>query len=182
MAHLDSSLLDEVAALLRSATRVLFVTGAGISAESGLPTYRGVGGLYADQHTEEGLPIEEVLSGAYFRRHPEITWRYIQQIEAATRGALFNPAHAAIASLEGAGREVVVLTQNVDGLHRAAGSTQVIDLHGDLHDLLCTGCAWGARVETFEAGGGLPRCPVCGEVIRPDVVLFGELLDRKSVV
>lgn len=168
--------LDEVAQALREARRVLFVTGAGISAESGLPTYRGVGGLYGDRHTEEGLPIEDILSGPYFAAHPEVSWRYLHEMEAHTRGARPNAAHAAIAGLESRLDSVLVLTQNVDGFHREAGSTDVLDIHGDLHDLKCTACTWRDRTGDFAHLAPLPRCPRCDAVVRPDVVLFGELL------
>lgn len=167
--------LDRAAAMLRAARRVLFVTGAGVSAASGLPTYRGIGGLYAVADTPDGLPIEAVLSGRMLRADPALCWKYIAQIEAACRGARHNAAHDAIAALE-RDREVVVLTQNVDGLHRDAGSTRVIEIHGTLRRLVCVACG---RDETRRDYAGLavpPRCPACGGLVRPDVVLFGEML------
>ena len=118
--------LDAVASCLQDATSVLFVTGAGISAESGIPTYRGIGGLYNDADTPEGIPIEEALSGEMMRSRPAITWRYIHQIEAASRGASFNRAHQFVADMERRCERVCVLTQNVDGFHKSAGSRNVI--------------------------------------------------------
>ena len=168
--------LDQVAVWLKAARRVLFVTGAGISADSGLPTYRGIGGLYNRGATEDGMAIEEALSGGLFSSRPEVTWKYLRQIEAACRGASYNRAHEVIALLERGSREVWVLTQNVDGFHRKAGSRHVIDIHGDVHDIVCTGCEFAERVESFSRLEPTPRCPRCGAVLRPNVVLFGELL------
>lgn len=178
---MNQDAIRAVAALLRDARRVLFITGAGISADSGLPTYRGVGGLYDDADTDDGVPIEVALSGQMFRRRPELTWKHIAQIEAACRGHRFNLGHEAIARFE-EGRHVCVLTQNVDGFHRAAGSTRVIDIHGDVHDLYCTVCDWAEVVTDYAHLGALPPpCPECGAVIRPDVVLFGEMLPGAKI-
>ncbi len=169
--------IARVAAWLDAARRVLVITGAGLSAESGLPTYRGVGGLYQDRNaTEEGVPIEVALSGQMLLDNPDLCWRHIARIEAACRGALPNSAHRAIARLERPGREVCVLTQNVDGLHAAAGSTRVIDLHGDVHKLACTRCAWRLTTPDYAHLTLPPACPACGHLVRPEVVLFGEQL------
>lgn len=170
--------LDAVADHLRHARRVLFVTGAGLSADSGLPTYRGVGGLYEEADTPDGLAIEEVLSGGMFRRDPALTWRYILEIERACRGARPNRGHEVMAALQDRA-EVVVLTQNVDGLHRAAGSRNVLEIHGRVDRLTCTACDHARDVPDFSGltfGEGVVRCPECGEVLRPAVVLFDEFL------
>jgi len=164
----DPAAVDAAARILRRARSVLFVTGAGISADSGLPTYRGVGGLYESDATEEGLPIEVLLSGETFRRRPATTWKYLGAIERACRGARPNRAHEAIAALEGALPRVVVLTQNIDGLHRAAGSRDVIEIHGDVHRLACTRCAFRARVPDYEGFEMPPRCPECAALVRPE--------------
>lgn len=176
------ALFDDLAARLQRDPSVLFITGAGVSADSGLPTYRGVGGLYDSSGVEEGMPIEEALSGHMFRRNPDLTWKYIRQIEAACRGAKPNRAHTVMAALEQRLSRVVVLTQNVDGLHRAAGSREVIEIHGDVHDLRCTMCPYTDRVEDYAAmPPGAPDCPQCASVLRPRVVLFGEMLPTKAV-
>ena len=151
-----------------------------MSADSGLPTYRGVGGLYDNVQTDEGLPIEVVLSGTMFRRDPRLSWKYIMQIEQACRGARPNRGHQVIAELE-ADHEVWVLTQNVDGLHREAGSTRVIDIHGDVRQLLCPACDHQRWVPSYEGLSCPPLCPTCGAVLRPDVVLFGEMLPMQKV-
>ena len=179
--------IDAAAELLAPAQHILFVTGAGISADSGLPTYRGVGGLYDDADTEDGLPIEVCLSGSMFRRDPARTWKYIREIERACRGARPNPAHELIAELERERERVWVLTQNVDGLHVAGGSKQVIEIHGTIHELRCTKCGWRDRVSDFAEldaridAALVPSCPACGAVIRPDVVLFEEMLPPRAI-
>lgn len=168
--------LERVVGLLRKSRSVLFITGAGISADSGLPTYRGIGGLYDEAEVEEGYSIETVLSGRMLQRDPELTWKYIAQIERACRGAAYNRGHAVLAEMEAHFERVWVLTQNVDGFHRAAGSKNVIDLHGDIHELLCQGCGERRRVADYSGLQIPPACTACGELLRPDVVLFGEML------
>lgn len=173
--------IEEVATIARDASRILFITGAGISADSGLPTYRGVGGLYRDRSTVDGLPIEEALSGDVFYSRPDITWKYLIEIEKACRNAEPNRAHKIIAEWETDRPGVWVFTQNVDGLHRLAGSQNVIDIHGDVHSLRCTHCDWEERVADYSHLEPVPRCPSCGSPIRPDVVLFGELLPMDKI-
>lgn len=168
--------LDAVAACMARAQRLLFITGAGISADSGLPTYRGIGGLYHDRLTADGLCIEEALSGATMAARPELAWKHLAEIEARCRGAQPNAAHRLIAALEQEKPMVCVLTQNVDGLHRAAGSRNLIELHGTLHRLRCTACHHGRTVADYAGLRIPPECPLCGALMRPDVVLFGEPL------
>lgn len=168
--------LDAVADHLRRASSALFITGAGISADSGLPTYRGVGGLYDSEVTAEGLRIEEALSGEVFAAHPDITWKYLIQIEENCRGAQPNAAHRAIARLDRCLERVMVFTQNVDGLHRLAGSREIIEIHGNLQNLRCTSCPHEEAAPDFAGREVPPRCPECGAVLRPEVVLFGEAL------
>jgi NAD-dependent deacetylase len=176
-----SALAGRLAERLPPGGRLLCITGAGISAESGLPTYRGVGGLYDGVDTALGVPIEVTLSGHMFQRDPALTWRYLAEVEAAARSARPSGAHRALVELERHFAEVVILTQNVDGLHRTAGSRDVIDIHGDCRRLLCTRCPHRVTVETYAGLALPPRCPDCGGVVRPDVVLFGELLPFDKV-
>ena len=161
---------------LGAARRVLFITGAGLSADSGLPTYRGIGGLYNDRPTDDDMPIEVALSGQTMRREPALCWKYIAQIEAACRGAKHNRGHEVIAAFASRFEHVCTLTQNVDGFHRSAGCRNVIDIHGDVHDLMCTRCDWRSVVDDYADLDIPPHCPACGSVVRPDVVLFGEML------
>ena len=172
----DVETVERIVERLRKCRSILFVTGAGMSADSGLPTYRGVGGLYNSGATEEGLPIEEMLSGGMFARRPEWTWKYLRQVENACRGATFNRGHTVLAEMERHFGRVWTLTQNVDGFHRAAGSRNVIDIHGDLSAIRCTGCPHRFTVADYTEFTDLPRCPRCPAILRPDVVLFGEML------
>lgn len=176
----DRRAIARVVERLAGCRRLLFITGAGLSADSGLPTYRGIGGLYDRDTTEDGVAIEDALSGAMLRRRPEICWKHIAHLEATCRGARANDGHRAIAALQD-GFEVWVLTQNVDGFHRAAGSKRVIDIHGDIHDLRCTRCPWVRTVADYSALDVPPSCPDCSALVRPDVVLFGELLPQGKV-
>ena len=178
--HADP-VLDRVALLLDRAQRILFVTGAGISADSGLPTYRGIGGLYHDRLTAEGLTIEEALSGEMMTLRPDISWKYIAEIEANCRGARPNAAHRLIAALEQEKRMVCVLTQNVDGLHAQAGSRNLIEMHGTVHRLRCTDCTHARTVSDYAGLQIPPECPRCGSIMRPDVVLFGEALPTGAI-
>lgn len=176
-----SARLDAVARRLADARRVLFITGAGISADSGLPTYRGVGGIYNGAATEEGWSIEEVLSGDMFAARPDLTWKYLLQIADSCHGAQPNAAHRAIAALESRCERVLVFTQNVDGLHRDAGSRDLIEIHGNLREIVCTVCDHEQTAETLPRDELPPRCPACGGVLRPRVVLFGEALPEEAM-
>jgi NAD-dependent deacetylase len=167
----DSDDLDRAAALLRQAAEVAVLTGAGVSVESGLATFRGGGGLW------EGQRVEDVATPSAFARDPAAVWRFYNARRAAVRSARPNPGHHALAALEarlGPGR-FTLATQNVDGLHRAAGSRRVLELHGSLARVRCTGCR---RVEDrgAEELDDLPLCRDCGALLRPDVVWFDEPL------
>jgi NAD-dependent deacetylase len=176
LSPLDSQTIDRIVDHLQSCRSLLFVTGAGMSAESGLPTYRGVGGLYNSGETTEGFAIEELLSGEMFCTRPEWTWKYLRQIEEACRGATFNRGHTILAEMEQHFSRVWTLTQNVDGFHRSAGSRNLIDIHGDLREIRCTRCSYRVTVADYSGFADLPSCPHCTALLRPDVVLFGELL------
>lgn len=178
---LDSRQIQDIAELLSRATNVLFITGAGISADSGLPTYRGIGGLYDVDDTEDGLPIEVALSGEMMQRRPELCWKYIAQVERACRDARPNRGHEVIAALERELPRVWTLTQNVDGFHHLAGSGNVIDIHGDVRTLSCTACDHTRRVTDYDGLTIPPRCESCGALVRPRVVLFGEMLPMDAV-
>ena len=173
--------VSDIARRLEGCRSVLFITGAGISADSGLPTYRGIGGLYEQEETDDGIPIEAALSGAMFQRDPAVTWKYIHQIESSCRDAGPNRAHHVIAELEHRFDRVWTLTQNVDGLHHAAGSRNIIDIHGDVHWLVCTRCGHRWRVENYAGLPIPPSCPECDSLVRPEVVLFGEMLPLDRV-
>lgn len=173
--------VETIVRILGKCKSILFITGAGISADSGMPTYRGIGGLYEIEATEEGLPIEEILSGRMLRSNPELTWKYLGQIAETARRANFNRAHEVISEMERKFPRVWTLTQNVDGFHRLAGSQNVIELHGNMRSLSCTKCGHHLAIDD-EANVSLPpRCPDCDAIMRPDVVLFGEMLPDEAL-
>ena len=153
-----------------------------MSADSGLPTYRGRDGLYrAQQTTPHGLSIEQALSGPMLGKRPEITWEYLLELEKPTRGAVPNRGHRVIAEMDAYFDAVWVLTQNVDGLHECAGSRNVLSVHGNLHHLECTQCGDRTTVPDYSHLGLPPRCSECQGVIRPRVVLFGEELPYEKL-
>lgn len=173
--------IESVRELLAGAECPLFITGAGVSTGAGLPTYRGIGGLYEGKNTEDGIPIEEALSGSMMRDRPEITWKYLWEIAEACRGVGPGPGHRVIADIAKAKPHTWVLTQNVDGLHAASGVENLIEIHGRASKLLCTQCRGefdGEKMLSSEAckSPQPPECPRCREILRPDVVLFGEML------
>lgn len=178
-----SSDIARVAAELKRAERILIITGAGLSADSGLPTYRGLGGLYNGM-TEEGIPIEEAISGPMLRRDPALCWKYLAQLGRACLGARPNAGHAAIAELQRLKPECWVLTQNIDGYHRQAGSPveRLIEIHGELAPLFCQSCGAESDQLSQHLERPLPpKCTVCGGILRPPVVLFEEMLPEKAI-
>lgn len=173
--------IKETAKLLKECESIFFVTGAGISADSGLPTYRGVGGLYNGKTTEDGIPIETALAGETIRNKPAITWKYLYKIEQKCRDATFNKGHEIIAKIEKSFKRVWILTQNIDGFHHQAGAENVIEIHGNMHNLVCPYCSWDKRVEHYGNLKVPPKCPKCKKIIRPDVVFFGEMLSQEKL-
>jgi len=158
----------EVAARLRQATRAAALSGAGMSVESGLPTFRsGSRALWRDRD-----PMSLATPEA-FAHDPALVWEWYRERLRAHSAAAPNPGHLALAKLERRLPSFSVITQNVDGLHLRAGSTNIIELHGDVRTSRCVTCA--RRVDTPLSGTGLPRCE-CGGLLRPNVVWFGEAL------
>jgi len=167
------------AELIRKARKAVVLTGAGISTPSGIPDFRSEGtGLWA---RDEPL---EVASLTTFRTAPERFFEWFRPLTAQIIHARPNPAHLALAALERAGRLHAVLTQNIDGLHHKAGSQRVVELHGTLRTLTCGQCFGRVDaepfVEAFVSNGDMPRCPQCGGVLKPDVILFGEQLPQRA--
>jgi NAD-dependent deacetylase len=160
---------------LRAATRIAILTGAGVSAESGIPTFRDADGLW------EGHAVEDVATPEAFRRDPAFVWKFYNARRANLRAVKPNPGHYALAQLEqwlGEDRFTLV-TQNVDGLHRRAGSRNVVELHGNLARTRCTGCQT-VEDRGLEPLGALPKCPHCSALLRPDVVWFHEQLPNDA--
>jgi NAD-dependent deacetylase len=165
-----SPALQKAAGLLRRARRVAVLTGAGISAESGLATFRGAGGLW------EGQRFEDVATPSAFRRDPAQVWRFYNARRAALGTAQPNAGHHALVRLEvRLGEGFTLITQNVDGLHRAAGSRNLLELHGNLRRVRCTRCP-AVEDRGMEALEELPHCAACGHLLRPDIVWFEEAL------
>jgi NAD-dependent deacetylase len=171
---------DRLAELIRSAGSVVALTGAGISVPSGIPDFRSPGtGLWAN------VDPMEVAHISVWRREPERFWSFYGKRFAALEGKRPNGAHRALAELEAAGRLDAVITQNIDGLHAAAGSRDVIEVHGSIASASCLVC--GARYPLDDTRArldadaeGVPRCD-CGHPLKPDVVLFGEMLDEAAM-
>lgn len=175
--------IKRVAEQLKQAERILLISGAGLSADSGLPTYRGLGGLY-NGHTAEGLPIETALSGSMLQRDPALCWKYLAELGKACLGAQANAGHYAIAELQRRKPHCWLLTQNIDGYHRAAGSPmeRVIEIHGELAPLYCQSCgAVDAELAAHLQRPLPPKCQQCAGVLRPPVVLFGEMLPEQAI-
>jgi len=149
--------------------QIVVLTGAGISAESGVPTFRDADGLW------EGHRIEDVATPEAFERQPSVVHQFYDARRAALAGVEPNAAHRALARLEAVvGDHLLVITQNIDDLHERAGSTRVLHMHGALRSALCRSC--GTRVEWEGDLGDFPPCPTCHQMeLRPDVVWFGEI-------
>lgn len=164
--------LEHAARLLRPAQRVAVLTGAGISAESGLATFRGAGGLW------EGHRIEDVATPHAFERDPQMVWRFYNLRRANLATVCPNPGHRALVDLEvRLGANFTLVTQNVDGLHQVAGSKNVLEVHGTIRHVRCTRCT---RVSDrgIEPLWEMPRCEQCDGLLRPAVVWFHEPLPQ----
>jgi NAD-dependent deacetylase len=156
---------------LRAARHVAVLTGAGVSAESGLPTFRDpLTGLWA-RYRPEDLATPEA-----FARDPALVWGWYRMRRAAARAASPNPGHVALAELESRVPRMTLVTQNVDGLHRRAGSREPLELHGSLFRARCTAEGRVVDLSDVDPGDDLPCCPGCGALLRPDIVWFGESL------
>ena len=167
--------MDKLQKIIDSAKRIAFFGGAGVSTASGIPDFRGAGGLYA--HEYDGLTAEMILSHSFFCLHPDVFFsfyrRYMVHSEARP-----NAAHVKLAELERAGRLSAVVTQNIDGLHRAAGSRLLYELHGSVDDNRCMDCGRPYPLEFVMRAQGVPRCADCGGVVRPEITLYGEAPDH----
>lgn len=152
---------------------IVFFGGAGVSTESGIPDFRSVDGLYNQKWK---YPPETILSASFFQRDPEEYYRFHRE-KLVIDGVKPNRAHLTLARLEQEGKLRAVLTQNIDGLHQAAGSKNVLELHGSILRAYCAKCRKPYTAELMNHGQGVPRCG-CGGVIRPDIVLYEEPLDQ----
>lgn len=160
--------------VIKEAKKIVFFGGAGVSKGSGIPDFRGAGGLYTQSGYSESP--EEMLSSTYLRRCPEKFFAYYKN-NMLYPDAKPNAAHLTLAKWEREGKLISVITQNVDGLHQMAGSKNVIELHGSVLRNYCVSCGEIHPLSHVLESDGIPRCRVCGAVVRPDVVLYGENLD-----
>ena len=167
-------MLETLKKWVEESRSIVFFGGAGVSTESGIPDFRGVDGLYRQKYA---YPPETILSHEFLLQHPEEFYRFYRE-KILILNARPNPAHEKLAQWEREGRLRAVITQNIDGLHQAAGSKRVLELHGSIHRNHCTCCGKFYTAEQIAATTGVPRCD-CGGTIRPDVVLYGESLDEK---
>ncbi len=168
---------DQIAALtkiLQESNRIVFFGGAGVSTESGIPDFRSVDGIY---HMKYDYPPETILSHTFFMARTEEFYRFYRDKMLALDKKP-NAAHLALAKLEQMGKLTAVVTQNIDGLHQAAGSKKVLELHGSVLRNYCMKCGKSYSAQFIKDSQGIPRCD-CGGIIKPDVVLYEEGLDQQ---
>ena len=163
--------------IVRKYNNIVFFGGAGVSTESGIPDFRSVDGLY---HQQYDYPPETILSHTFYRRNPEEFYRFYRN-KMLFPNASPNAAHRKLAQLEQAGKVRAVITQNIDGLHQAAGSRVVLELHGSVLRNYCENCGEFHDLNYILESQGVPRCRKCGGPVKPDVVLYEEGLDQKTI-
>ena len=156
---------------------IVFFGGAGVSTESGIPDFRSVDGLYSQKYD---YPPETILSHSFFVNNPGEFYKFYRD-KILIEGAKPNPAHLKLAELERAGKLKAVVTQNIDGLHQAAGSQTVYELHGSTLRNYCMKCHQFYDADFIAGSDGVPRCRVCGGTVKPDVVLYEEGLDQETM-
>lgn len=165
--------LEQLNQWIAESNNIVFFGGAGVSTESGIPDFRSVDGLYNQQYD---YPPETIISHSFYRRNPKEFYRFYKSKMLFPR-AKPNAAHLALAKLEQQGKLKAVITQNIDGLHQATGSREVMELHGSVHRNYCTRCGKFHNLADILAMDGVPYCE-CGGIIKPDVVLYEEGLDQ----
>ncbi|MCD8218789.1 MAG: NAD-dependent protein deacylase [Ruminococcus sp.] len=170
--------IDTLQRWISAACHIVFFGGAGVSTESSIPDFRSPDGLY---HQQFDVPPEMLLSHTYFEQHTADFFRlYRSHMICLT--AKPNVAHQKLAELERAGRFSAVVTQNIDGLHQSAGSRRVLELHGSVHRNYCTACHAVYDAEWIMQTTGVPHCPRCGALVKPDVVLYEEMLPEQTML
>ena len=167
---------EQLQKIIDDSERIVFFGGAGVSTESGIPDFRSADGIY---HQHYRYSPEEVVSHTFFMRHTEAFYEFYKD-KMMILDAEPNAAHRKLAELEQAGKLTAVVTQNIDGLHQAAGSRRVYELHGSIHRNYCMDCGKSYSAEYVKGAEGIPRCE-CGGIIKPDVVLYEEGLDSNTI-
>lgn len=169
--------INEFLKLVAESNNIVFFGGAGVSTESGIPDFRSVDGFYNQKYD---YPPETILSHSFYVRHTEEFYRFYED-KMLCLEAKPNQAHIKLAELEKAGKLKAVVTQNIDGLHQAAGSKKVLELHGSVHRNYCTKCGKGFDASYIRNAKNIPLCDECSGVIKPDVVLYEEGLDDQTM-
>ncbi len=168
--------MEQLQTLIDQSDNIVFFGGAGVSTESGIPDFRSIDGLY---HQKYDVPPEIILSRSYFDEHPAEFFRFYRD-KMLPLDAKPNAAHRKLAELEQIGKLKAVVTQNIDGLHQAAGSKNVLELHGSVHRNYCMCCHKAYDAEFIKSSAEVPRCK-CGGIIKPDVVLYEEPLNSETL-
>lgn len=166
----------DLQSMIDESSRIVFFGGAGVSTESGIPDFRSADGLYNQKYR---YPPEQIISHSFFLRDPEEFYRFYRD-RMIYQEAKPNAAHLKLAELERAGKLSAVITQNIDGLHTAAGSKNVIELHGSVHRNHCMKCGKSYGLDFIMSTQGVPKCE-CGGIVKPDVVLYEEPLDENCI-
>lgn len=162
--------------MIDECNRIVFFGGAGVSTESNIPDFRSADGLYSQQYK---YSPEQIVSHSFFKRYTEDFYEFYKE-KMMFLDAQPNDAHKKLAELEAAGKLTAVITQNIDGLHQAAGSKRVLELHGSIHRNYCMKCNQFYDGEYVKSSDGIPRC-ACGGIVKPDVVLYEESLDSSTI-
>lgn len=172
-------MIEQLKAVLAQAEHIVFFGGAGVSTESNIPDFRSQSGIYSRKTYP--YPAEHMISHDFFLYHPKEFYDFYFH-EMVYPNAKPNAAHNVLAYLERIGKLDGIVTQNIDGLHQQAGSQRVYELHGSIHRNFCTHCHQAYSLDAMlHQKGGIPRCPKCQGIIKPDVVLYGEALDQHVV-
>jgi len=161
---------NELKEIIAGSKRITVLTGAGISAESGVPTFRGSGGIWRNYQ------VTDVATPQAFARDPELVWEFYNWRRDLISKVTVNPGHKALVTLEKHVNDFTLITQNVDGLHKEAGSERLLEIHGNLWEVKCMKCSL-VTMDRSKNMGTLPKCSQCGGLLRPNVVWFGESLD-----
>lgn len=169
--------IEQLLQWIKDTDNIVFFGGAGVSTESGIPDFRSVDGLY---HQEYDYPPETILSHSFYISHPSEFYRFYRK-KMLCLTAKPNAAHKKLAELEEAGKLKAVITQNIDGLHQAAGSKKVFELHGSVHRNYCMSCGKFFDVDYILNSKDSPLCDSCGEMVKPDVVLYEEGLNDETI-
>ncbi|HHT67415.1 MAG TPA: NAD-dependent protein deacylase [Erysipelotrichaceae bacterium] len=165
--------------IIEEAKQIVVFTGAGISVPSGIPDFRSAEGIY-NQKTKFKVSPEEIISHSFFKRYPESFYEFYKQKMCYPK-AEPNVAHRYFGNLEKKGKNVIVVTQNIDGLHQKGGSKKVYELHGTIHQNFCTKCGRLYDLDSILKAPSIPYCDQCGGIIKPNVVLYEESLDQNVI-